>query len=211
MTNGLSEIHAFIYLYNSYCWSSCSVTLWQALGRQKKKTEKSFWILCPSVWRQVGPQTCPPLNHHSQPSTHTQHSLTASLIHSLRRCCEPGSLWSLEVQLWTNQGPWPRGAYILGDGGDQLHTVRERESKAGRWDRTREGRVLRCSLQQWSLIFWHQGPDSWKKIFPWIGVGDGLGMIQTYYISCAFYFYFYYISSISDPQALDPGGWGPLP
>ena len=29
-------------------------------------------------------------------------------------------------------------------------------------------------------------------------------------ISCAIYFYYYYISSTSGHQALDPGGWGPL-
>ena len=39
------------------------------------------------------------------------------------------------------------------------------------------------------------------------GVG-GLGMIQLHYVYCAFYLY--YISSTSDHQALDSGGWGPL-
>ena len=41
-------------------------------------------------------------------------------------------------------------------------------------------------------------------------MGDGFGMIQAYYIYCVLYFYYYYISSTSDHQALDPGGWGPL-
>ena len=35
-------------------------------------------------------------------------------------------------------------------------------------------------------------------------------MIQAHYIDCALYFYYYYISSTSDHQALDPEGWGPL-
>lgn len=40
-------------------------------------------------------------------------------------------------------------------------------------------------------------------------VGDGLGLIQAHDIYCALYFY--YISIISDHQALlDPRGWGPL-
>ena len=39
---------------------------------------------------------------------------------------------------------------------------------------------------------------------------NGLGMIQAHYIYWALYFYCYYISSTSDHQALDPGGWGPL-
>ena len=39
--------------------------------------------------------------------------------------------------------------------------------------------------------------------------GNGLGMIQVCYIYCALYFCYYYISSTSDHQALDPGGWRP--
>ena len=35
---------------------------------------------------------------------------------------------------------------------------------------------------------------------------DGLGIIQALY--CGLYFYYYYRSSTSDHQALDPGGWG---
>ena len=42
------------------------------------------------------------------------------------------------------------------------------------------------------------------------GRGNGLGMIEENYIFCAVYFYYYYISSTSDHQALDPGGWEPL-
>ena len=35
-------------------------------------------------------------------------------------------------------------------------------------------------------------------------------MIQGHYIYCACYFYYYYISSTSDHQAFDPGGWGSM-
>ena len=42
-------------------------------------------------------------------------------------------------------------------------------------------------------------------------MGGGLGMIQAHYISCALYCYYCYISSTSDHQALELGGWGPLP
>ena len=64
-------------------------------------------------------------------------------------------------------------------------------------------------LGHWSQAFWHQGfmednfSTDWGR--------DGLGIIQTYYIYCALYFYDYYISSNSDHQALDLGDWGPLP
>ena len=34
-------------------------------------------------------------------------------------------------------------------------------------------------------------------------------MIEEHYISCVLYFCYDCISSTSDHQALDPGGWGP--
>ena len=42
------------------------------------------------------------------------------------------------------------------------------------------------------------------------GGGEGLGIIQAHYTYCVLSFYYYYISSTSDHQALDPGGRGPL-
>ena len=42
------------------------------------------------------------------------------------------------------------------------------------------------------------------------GVRGGFRMIQAQYIYCALDFYYYYISSTSDHQALDLRGWGPL-
>ena len=58
---------------------------------------------------------------------------------------------------------------------------------------------------------WHQAPVLWKTIFPQArGGGNGFGMIQVRCICCALYFYYNYISSTSDHQALDPRGWGPL-
>lgn len=59
-------------------------------------------------------------------------------------------------------------------------------------------------------LFLHQGPILWKTIFHCLRVGGGLGMIQGHYVYCALYLYYHYISSISNDQALDPGGWGPL-
>ena len=35
--------------------------------------------------------------------------------------------------------------------------------------------------------------------------GDGFRMIQAHYIYCTLYFYYYYISSTSDHEALDSG------
>ena len=61
------------------------------------------------------------------------------------------------------------------------------------------------------FLAWHQGTVLWKTIFPQArGGGNGLGMIQVHCICCALYFYYNYISSTSDHQALDPRGWGPL-
>ena len=42
------------------------------------------------------------------------------------------------------------------------------------------------------------------------GVGMVSGLIQVNYIYCALYFYYYYISSTSDHQALDPIGCRPM-
>ena len=57
---------------------------------------------------------------------------------------------------------------------------------------------------------WHQGPVVWKTIFHGLGWEGWFRMIQLHYIQCALYFCFYYISSTSHQQALDPRGWGPL-
>ena len=57
--------------------------------------------------------------------------------------------------------------------------------------------------------FWHQGPASWKTIFSRTWGQGGFWIIQTHCIYCVLYFYYFYISSTSDHQALDPRGWGP--
>ena len=57
-------------------------------------------------------------------------------------------------------------------------------------------------------LFWHQAPVSWKTIFPQMGEGSGLGMIQAHYVYCTLHFCYYYIGSTSGHQALGPGGWG---
>ena len=65
------------------------------------------------------------------------------------------------------------------------------------------------SLSHWNTREVLQGQVLWKTIFSmeW-GTGDGCRMLQVHYIYCALYFYYYYISSTSDHQALDPGAWG---
>ena len=45
---------------------------------------------------------------------------------------------------------------------------------------------------------------------PFLARGISLGLIQSHYIYCMLYFYYYHISSTSDHQALDVRGWGPL-
>ena len=47
-----------------------------------------------------------------------------------------------------------------------------------------------------------------RNFFHGPGMG-GLGKIQAHDMYCALYFYYYYIRSTSDHQALDPRGWGP--
>ena len=53
---------------------------------------------------------------------------------------------------------------------------------------------------------WFRGSQFFRRLG-----GDGFRMIQEHYIHCALYSYYYYISSTSDHQTLDPGGCGPLP
>ena len=69
-------------------------------------------------------------------------------------------------------------------------------------------------LLQQSLTSWHQEPIHGRQFFHGRGVegvgGDGLGVIQARYTYCALYFPYYYISSTSDHQALEGGGWGHL-
>ena len=72
------------------------------------------------------------------------------------------------------------------------------------------GRSDRGRLEHDPQCLWHQGPVLWKTFLPQPrGWGDGFGMIQAHCIDCELYFYYYYISSPSDPQALDLRGWGP--
>ena len=85
-------------------------------------------------------------------------------LESPERCTEP-SWQPYHFQLL----PWPRLLPLYPRG-------------CGAWEQT---------LGQRFANFWHQGPVSWKIIFPWVRVGDGLGMIQVHYIYCAFYFYYY--------------------
>ena len=68
-----------------------------------------------------------------------------------------------------------------------------------------------CHAGQWSPAFLALGTGFVEDNFSmgW-GVGDCFRTIQAHTTDCAFYFYSSYISSISDHQALDPGGSGPL-
>ena len=76
---------------------------------------------------------------------------------------------------------------------------------------------LRDSKKSWLLfrpvvpnLFGTRDKFRGRQFFHGQGVENGFAMIQAHYIHCVLYFYYYYISSTSDHQALDPGGWGPL-
>ena len=83
---------------------------------------------------------------------------------------------------------------------------------------------LCAEVQSSFILLLHHPPELWSPTFLPPGTGfvednfsmdwsgrDGFRMIQEHYIYCALYFYYYYISSISDHLELDPIGWGPLP
>ena len=71
--------------------------------------------------------------------------------------------------------------------------------------------ILFYSLRPWSLTFLASGTSFMEDSFSmdW-GMEDDFWMIQLHCIFCVLYFNYYYISSITDHQALDPRGWGPL-
>ena len=53
--------------------------------------------------------------------------------------------------------------------------------------------IISCGYSSGPQPFWHQGPVSWKTIFPQMGGGGWFRMIQVHSIYCALYFYYYYI------------------
>ena len=66
-----------------------------------------------------------------------------------------------------------------------------------------------CDLHggPWSL--WHRDPFHGRQFFHGLEWRqDGFRMIQVYYIYCAFYFSYCYISPTSDNKLWDPGIWG---
>ena len=83
-------------------------------------------------------------------------------------------------------------------------------------------RLLYLDTSKYSLCFVSYSSYSWMlviiglvedKFFYRLCVGGGvagLRLIQVNYIYHALYFYYYYISSTSDHQVLDSGGWRPL-
>lgn len=60
------------------------------------------------------------------------------------------------------------------------------------------------SLLQWSPTFL----VSWKTYFPCTGRGDSFGMIQAHDTYWVLHCCYYDISSTSDHQVFDSGGWG---
>ena len=69
--------------------------------------------------------------------------------------------------------------------------------------------LLNALLVTADPTFGHQGPV-WGRQFFHRWQEDGFRITQTHYIYCVLYFYFYYISSTSDYQALDLKVWEPL-
>ena len=80
--------------------------------------------------------------------------------------------------------------------------------------------LLSCKspLYQWSPTFLAPGTGFIEDNFSIHQVGGGGWFqngtikwnLQAHYIYFTLYFYYYYINSTSDHQALDPGGWRPL-
>ena len=75
--------------------------------------------------------------------------------------------------------------------------------------------LLSHTMNQWPPTFLAPGTGFMEDRFStdWRDGRDGVcwfGEIPVHYMYCALCFYYSYISSTSDHQALDPEGWGPL-
>ena len=76
------------------------------------------------------------------------------------------------------------------------------------WDCPKSGIPQTNNLHQRFPTFSAPGPSFMEDNFS-TGQGrdgDGLGMIQAYYMYCGCYFYYLLLSFTSDHQALDPRG-----
>ena len=88
----------------------------------------------------------------------------------------------------------------------------------GDWIWLRDKETFYPLTKEWRGMSWCSwaavpnlfGTRDWfpgRQFFPWTGmVGESFGIIPAYYTYCALYFYYYYIGSTPDHQALDPGG-----
>ena len=93
----------------------------------------------------------------------------------------------------------------------KLETVEIDDSRIWNLNSLRMQIIFYWVLVQWSPAFLAPGTGFMEdKIFPQTWAGDGFRMVQAQYIYCALFSCYGYISSTSDHQALDPGGWGPL-
>ena len=95
--DSLKSMHSFIYTINTAGAPALLPSGRPWGGRKKKERHREVILNSVSLSVKTGGTIDAHLwIHQSQPTTHTQHSRTDSLIHSLRKCWEPGSLWSLE-------------------------------------------------------------------------------------------------------------------
>ena len=81
------------------------------------------------------------------------------------------------------------------------------------WPQNMLETILVIILQPKAVIPNLFGTKDWfcgRNVFHRPGMGDGFRMIQAHSTYCALYFHYHYISSTSDHQAIDHGGWGPL-
>ena len=117
-----------------------------------------------------------------------------------------GEGWELVVFPWTELGFWTLDSFWLSTCFQRCFGLFSRCIPLDCLNS-----LALCQLEQRSPTLLARGAGFMEDSFPQTReVGRWFGMIQVHYIYCAPYFYYYYIISTSDHQALEPGGWGPL-
>ena len=116
------------------------------------------------------------------------------------------AIWQIRPSIIT----WHLRRVILSGLGDNMTRICSWTTSASHPSFPHPGSQTRVCIQiarskQPSPTFLAPGTSFTKTVFPLTGVG--LGMSQARYTYCALCFYYYYISSTSDHEALDPRGW----
>ena len=116
--------------------------------------------------------------------------------------------------MWQVRARWGQGGCLRAVGRAPCLYQAHRHTHRAAWDRlsVTGSRLIKSealdAVLQWSSTFLAPGTGFMEDNFSmdWGAGRSGFRMIRARYMYCALYFYYYYISSISEHQALDLRG-----